>query len=171
MQEQIVSLKVAELAKEKGFNIDVINYYNKKGQLDCTEEYDTDRLVKTNWNDGLGSYPTLAEDVKYSAPSQSLLQKWIRETRGVHIQIYRNASGYYWGMCKADSGTDLGWSGDVGVKVRYQLERDTYEEALEIALQVQLSYDLPENTNVIKHWGNYVLTALDLFKIKKPKTE
>lgn len=37
---------------------------------------------------------------------------------------------------------------------------DSFEGALENALQVQLSYDLPNDITIIKHWGNYVEFAL-----------
>lgn len=62
-------------------------------------------------------------------------------------------------MCKSDGGTDLDWSdisgpNDSGVW-------DSFEDALENALQIQLSYDLPNDTKIIKHWGNYVEFALN----------
>lgn len=39
----------------------------------------------------------------------------------------------------------------------------SYKTALlakENALQIQLSYDLPDNFTIIKHWGNYAEFAL-----------
>ena len=144
MEEQLVSFKTAKLAKEKGFNEGSYHLY-------------------TYPNNELKSFQALnynaeQDGLQYEAPTQSLLQKFIRETRGVHIEIHRNASGYYWSMCKADGGTDLGWSdisgpNDGGVW-------NSFEGALENALQVQLSYDLPNNITIIKHWGNYVEFAL-----------
>lgn len=146
MEEQLISFETAKLAKEKGFILDEVNtpilqIYYLSGKL----EYDED-----------GFQPNHEEAIY--APTQSLLQKFIRETRSVHIEIHRNASGYYWSMCKADGGTDLGWSdisgpNDGGVW-------DSFEGALENALQVQLSYDLPNDITIIEHWGNYVEFAL-----------
>lgn len=145
MEDQIISIETAKLAKEKGFPIIEKGFYiegvftNRGFSKDFHRWYKDDPLIQ-------------------SAPTQSLLQKFIRETRGVHIEIHRNASGYYWSMCKADGGTDLGWSdmsgpNDGGVW-------DSFEDALENALQVQLSYDLPNDITIIKHWGNYVEFAL-----------
>ena len=164
MKDSIVSFTVAKLAKEKGFPQDISSgWYNRIGSYlgqtpmkedgtivhYCFDNYQPNDSVKVSKEE----YEE-CKSHKYSAPTQSLLQKFIRENRGVHIEIHRNASGYYWSMCKSDGGTDLGWSNisgpnDGGVW-------DSFEDALENALQLQLSYDLPENTKVIKHWGNYV---------------
>ena len=142
MEEQLITFETAKLAKEKGFNWKVSLHYESNGNRFFDK-------VECNFNN---------VELICSAPTQSLLQKFIRETRDVHIEIHRNASGYYWSMCKADGGTNLGWSdisgpNDSGVW-------DSFEGALENALQVQLSYDLPNDITIIKHWGNYVEFAL-----------
>ena len=89
----------------------------------------------------------------------SIVQRFIRETRGVHIEIMRNASGYYWGMCMEDGGTNLGWSdrsgpNDGGVW-------DTFDGALQHACMIQLAYKLPKSLKVIKHWSNYADFAFE----------
>lgn len=66
-------------------------------------------------------------------PSQSLVQKWLRETKNLHISIIRNACGYGYDICKADNGTHITdgifkGSNDGG-------QWDTYEEALEVGIQ------------------------------------
>ena len=88
MKEQVINYETAKLAKEKGFNIDVVKYYNPKGY--CTESYgyQTDRYESSNWNNGQGSYPTLSKDVECSAPTQSLLQKWLREKHELSLEIF-----------------------------------------------------------------------------------
>ena len=138
MKEQIISFETAVLAEEKGFNLksDFYNWYGSDKILN--QKYDLSNTIL--------------------APTQSLLQKFIRETRGVHIEIHRNASGYYWSMCMSDGGTDLGWSNISGLNDSGVW--DSFEDALENALQVQLSYDLPNDNTIIKHWGNYVEFAL-----------
>lgn len=135
MKEEIVSLETSKLAKEKGF--------------DWNGEYMAFTSIHTE------KYP---EGEIFLKPTQSLLQKFIRETRGVHIEIHRNASGYYWSMCMSDGGTDLGWSDSSGPNLGGVW--DSFEDALENALKIQLSYDLPNDTEVIKHWVNYVEFAL-----------
>lgn len=67
-----------------------------------------------------------------SAPTQSIAQKWLRETKNLHIEIYRSAVGYGYAIVKADNGTwqeddDSRGTNDGGLW-------DTYEEALEAGL-------------------------------------
>lgn len=69
-------------------------------------------------------------------PTQSLAQKWLRETKNLHISIIRNACGYGYDICKADNGTHIAdgifdGSNDGG-------QWDTYEEALEAGIQKAL---------------------------------
>lgn len=98
--------------------------------------------------------------------TQCDIHKFIRETRGVHIEVHRNASGYYWSMCMSDGGTNLGWSGHTGPNLGCVW--DSYEEALEAAMNCQLHYDLPKDTTVIGHWSNYVKFMLkEVIKINK----
>jgi hypothetical protein len=137
-EDDLVTYETALLAQEKGFDID------------CGW-----KLRKLE--DGSFTH-TNCSDLGVEQPTQSLLQKFIRETRGVHIEIHRNASGYYWSMCKEDGGTDLGWSDHTGSNDGGVW--DSFEGALENALQVQLSYDLPNDITIIKHWGNFVEFAL-----------
>lgn len=93
MQEKIVLLETAKLAKEKGFNWSVINYYtkpnkhNKKSYLTESEGYMTERLESSDWNNGQGSYPTMPERVECSAPTQALLQKWLREVHDIEVYV------------------------------------------------------------------------------------
>jgi hypothetical protein len=177
MKDQLIKFETAKIAKKKGFDIPTYTAYIG-GEFHENESepngYDGYDLASTeNWNmeglvftkDGSSCFGC-QNNPKYfegcTATTQSLLQRFIRETRGVHIEIHRNGSGYYWSMCKEDSGTDLGWSeyrgpNDSGVW-------DKFEDALEDALFVQLSYDVPDNIKVIKHWGNYVQFAIKSLK-------
>ena len=102
MTEQLISKETAVLAKEKGFNIDTINYYTPKGYCTNSEGYQTERLESSNWNDGLGSYPTEAKNVLCSAPTQGLLQKWLREKHNIDILILGTSGFYYIGIHKKD---------------------------------------------------------------------
>ena len=72
----------------------------------------------------------------YHFPTQSFAQKWLRETKNMHIAIIRNACGYGYDICKADNGTHIadgvfGGPNDGG-------QWDTYEEALEAGMQKAL---------------------------------
>lgn len=68
-------------------------------------------------------------------PPQSIAQKWLRETKNLHITIYNSASGYTYDISKADMGTVLycfpEGPNDGG-------NWDTYEEALEAGIQKAL---------------------------------
>jgi len=143
MKDQLIKFETAKLAKEKGFLCDLADcqwsYLNENGM---SMQYDEKSCVLR--------------------PTQSLLQRFIREQRGVHIEIHRNGSGYYWSMCEEGGGTDLGWSDHKGPDLGGVWEK--FEDALEDALVVQLSYDLPDNIKVIKHWGNYVEFAIKSLK-------
>ena len=66
-----------------------------------------------------------------SAPTQSIAQRWLRETKKLHITIYNSASGYTYDISNADMGTVLycfpEGPNDGG-------NWDTYEEALEAGI-------------------------------------
>ncbi len=125
MREQLISFETAKLAKEKGFSVSIVSYYTPKGYQTESEDYQTERLAESNWNDGQGSYPTKAEEVSCSAPTQSLLQKWLREKYREHIKVtYVAQRGTFNSSLTMRS---MGWSG-----------YETYEEALEKGLQEAL---------------------------------
>jgi hypothetical protein len=66
MKEQVIEFETAKLAKEKGFPTLEYGYeYNKEGQV-----------VDPTFSKG-----------GYSIPTQSLLQKWLRELHNVDVQI------------------------------------------------------------------------------------
>ena len=137
MEEQLISFDTAKLAKEKGFNIPTISYYNPKGRSEESEGYMTERLESSNWNNGQGSYPTHAKDIECSAPTQSLLQKWLREKHKIHIQIqvlgqFVNGDNKFYSQVILFG--DNKWiSKFISNKLTY-----TYEEALEIGLHEAL---------------------------------
>ena len=80
------------------------------------------------------------------------------DEKNIIVSVYTNASGFLWGMCMVDSGTDLGWSdhnGDCEMSGAFT----TYENALEDALNLIDKCDLDrfrkETPNGKFHWGNY----------------
>ncbi|UVR67717.1 hypothetical protein NXX87_13670 [Bacteroides faecis] len=72
----------------------------------------------------------------YHFPTQSFAQKWLRETKNMHIAIIRNACGYGYDICKADNGTHIADGVFDGPNDGGQW--DTYEEALEAGMQKAL---------------------------------
>ena len=110
MEEQLISFETAKLAKEKGFNISGINIYENENLL-CDVEF-------KNWNNG-----TLC----LLAPTQSLLQKWLREKHQLFITV--NAKGVI---------DEIVWYNNVTIRTKkdhkFENYYRTYEEALEVGL-------------------------------------
>ena len=80
MEEELISFKTAKLAKEKRFNIPVYSIYSG-GLL-----FKNVSVLPESWNKSV--------DETCSAPTQSLLQKWLRDLHGVDIHITRNKPSY-----------------------------------------------------------------------------
>ena len=105
MTEELITLETAKLLKEKSFQ---------------QRKY----LINVS---------TLHHCYKYlSVPPQSVAQKWLRETKNLHIEIYRNACGYGYIIVKANYGTWMKADGSKGPNDGGK--RDAYEEALEAGI-------------------------------------
>ena len=78
LEEQLISFETAKLAKEKGFDIHCRFYYDEE----MLSIYENEDFPYNSWNENL------------FAPTQSLLQKWLRELHGVDIHITRNKPSY-----------------------------------------------------------------------------
>lgn len=87
MEDQLITFETAKLAKEKGFD-ELLEQKKHVYKLDSKE---IDIHVKSNqvnnWNDP--SYIGIC-----SAPTQSLLQKWLREKHDIHIEIQADFSSW-----------------------------------------------------------------------------
>lgn len=126
MTEEFVTLETAKLLKEKGFKEDVFTFY----EVDCVEG---DMILSETYDE---SENFNEKNDCLSAPTQSLAQKWLRETKNIHICIYNCACGYGYELSKADNGTHIASSAYKGTNDGG--EWDTYEEALEAGLQEAL---------------------------------
>ena len=125
MTDQLISLKTAKLAREKGFNQNPYKTANAYGP-----EFTDGSNIK------LRSSSLFNPDTNTAvAPTQSLLQKWLRETYFIHIviQVFHDTSGL--GKKWTFSADIFYENGDVD---RSGLTEDTYEEALEQGLQEAL---------------------------------
>lgn len=89
MEEQLVSLEVAKLLKEKGFNIPCRYCYGYCTESICdfiTERRGTiyeDEYNGHDWN--YEKFPLIGHAT--SAPTQSLAQKWLREEKGIVLIV------------------------------------------------------------------------------------
>ncbi|MFR8962789.1 MAG: hypothetical protein ACLVIB_05295 [Bacteroides uniformis] len=126
MTEELVTLETAKLLKEKGF------------VWECERTISCDKIIR-RWN-----HPQYisccteidGELVEFLCPTLYVAQKWLRETKNLHIEIYRSAVGYGYAIVKADNGTwqeddDSRGPNDGGLW-------DTYEEALEAGIKEAL---------------------------------
>ena len=111
LKEKLISFETAKLAKEKGFHI------SSRGEGMGKRVFINGELVNTIFS---------SKD-HIHAPTQSLLQKWLREVHNVSIKIddyYTNSRVRFdYNICELGSQED----NPVGVF-------ETYEEALEIGL-------------------------------------
>ena len=139
IQEEICTYKVANLAKEKGFD-----------GSGCLKHYDQNGLLRSNRSfsrfdltiDELYKHDAPSE-VQVYAPTQSLLQRWLREEKGIVIDVV------------------LDWQYNIEVEeIRYQyrigskrrmtiegvqtrgIVRDRYFDTYELALEDALKYAL-----------------------------
>lgn len=123
MKETIVSHKTAVLTKEKGFSWECLSFWFNNFHLRASPQ-----LVTT---ENLFDYNNISS-YEQSAPTQSLLQRWLREVHSIHVNPipYKNypdneITGYYCGEICNTHGESL-YPGDDNY--------NTYEEALETGL-------------------------------------
>lgn len=149
MKEEFITFETAKLAKEKGFNIPVLEYICIHGVFQCInestyyEEGDGYRCLNNLGGPILQDYNNIEIDSDYagqgpcfydgqdrsiySAPTQSLLQRWLREKHKINIS-----------MISGSNATNL-WYSEISTAYKYPIKSDgskifTYEEALEDAL-------------------------------------
>ena len=120
MTEELVTLETAKMLKEKGFNEPCMIAMN----IEDGRQYGTNR---TN-----SELPIKV----CSHPTQSVAQKWLRETKNIHICVYNCACGYGYEISKADNGTHI--TSSVYEGTNDGSKWDIYEEALEAGLQEAL---------------------------------
>ncbi len=94
MGDQLINFETAKLAKEKGFKEPVYYYFQKPvGSKYFSEALDTEleeEAIFISINDVNPEDCNSGDDFPnryYSRPTQSLLQKWLREEHKIHIDI------------------------------------------------------------------------------------
>lgn len=83
MKEQLIELETAKLAKEVGFNVLCLNLHGE--DLGYMGVHKVDNCNQMNAKD------------QFSAPTQSLLQKWLREEKKMEVTVvpvFRDKCGY-----------------------------------------------------------------------------
>lgn len=130
MEEQLVSLKTAKQAKKLGFKERCHYFYNEGSGWKLQED------------------PILRQDKIVEAPTQSYLQKWLREEKNILIEVIFNdglarklyevahkkpSSNFHWSIYTSINNPDFIYN-----KFWSDVQFETYEEALEQALQKAL---------------------------------
>ena len=117
IHEEICTYEVCKLAREKGFNERCYHYY-QNGVLESDECFN-------RYNRGVDSV--------CSAPTQSLLQRWLREEKGYYVYPFFDNHELKWTwVCREKTG-DM-WIPLAGETPYF----NTYEQALEDALKYSL---------------------------------
>lgn len=116
MQEQLISFETAKLAKEKGFDISSDKGYYTHGESVLKLWTDGE-----NWNN--------QKDFLCYCPTQSLLQKWLREIHKISVEVHVGEDEW-----EVEIFSIIGFSIMISSGVIYE----TYEEALELGLQEAL---------------------------------
>lgn len=113
MKEELISFATAKVAKEKGFNFECDNYFED---------------LQNELFHGKGTANLSHPDI-YARPTQSLLQKWLRETHGLHVipKFKRGMVLYTYSVEYRNEGGDK--------KKNVGFECFEYEQALETGLK------------------------------------
>ena len=79
MEERLISFETAVLAKEKGFP-QYDYFFNNRLEISNYCSHDKTGEIELN----SGEWGT----IECTAPTQTLLQKWLREVHGIHVQPF-----------------------------------------------------------------------------------
>ena len=113
IHEKICTYEVCKLATEKGFDEYAEAFYAE----DCNIPH---IQGPEKWNEYKG---------RYAATTQSLLQRWLREEKGLHITVPFDPNEFWWQIKNLANG-DVAYGEVLGFA--------TYELALEDALKYAL---------------------------------
>ena len=143
MKEQLISFETAKLAKEKGFDVPVDSLYSMYSNNNVI--IDNDYLRKYNKFDKKEYIKTKNWNLKKkftSAPTQSLLQKWLREVYNISVNpipnFKTNLNQYHLGIVFINKGVVDATIIKSDAAYKTTVLFDSYEEALEKGLQEAL---------------------------------
>lgn len=129
MQEDLITFETAKLAKEKEFNIL------------CEHSFSThDSGIQENNQNGFKNWNKEYKN-SYSRPTQSLLQKWLREVHKIDVLVFHHFlqednTGVEYDICVTTSINNVD-SEDYG-NYCFDITFKIYEEAFELGLQEAL---------------------------------
>jgi hypothetical protein len=139
MKDEIVSFEIATLARDKGFH-DVIscirgkNYYNLEGELNGDSSNELKEYLR--WKKEGGEL----KEINISAPTQSLLQRWLREKHNTFVictqEFYPDGINYLVQVFKYTPEKERCYEGTMLYGDNAEFE--TYELSLEFGLRLAL---------------------------------
>ena len=155
IEERLISFETAKLAKEKGFVLPCHSYYFEDGEFKENELTGTNGYYgeeycfsleefDENWNDNgvtkkngdrcFGCSGNKDYFKTFSAPTQSLLQKWLREIHGIQVYVYSSTIrlGKYSDYVIHINEKSLNDARDE----EYQIYEDAFEVGLREALKI-----------------------------------
>ncbi len=91
--EQFITLETAKLAKQAGFDWECLARYSQEGELKMQGDLDFN-LLCFDWN-GLEpvdyvDFGIVSAYGSISAPTQAMLQRWLREVKKYQVTIFLN---------------------------------------------------------------------------------
>lgn len=78
MKDTLISYSTAELAHDKGFKIRCPNMFDRNKEIQTTPS------IKQILSEG-GTYKDIKTPIQIFAPTQSLLQKWLRDNHKIFV--------------------------------------------------------------------------------------
>ena len=129
IHDEICTYEVAKLAKEKGFPQDPNE--NNLCDIYC---WDNLRKIHTLCISAMWYTGEYNREDMYAAPTQSLLQRWLRKKKNIHIEIVATACGYFW-LADKTNGTAITDSDTLDRSTNEGGCWDEYEQALEDAFR------------------------------------
>jgi hypothetical protein len=129
MRDKLITLETAKLTEEKGFNEITSHIYRPTKKLDMS------------WSNTSINSDLLKNS--YSAPTQSLLRKWLRKVHKIHIDCNFDDNAWY---ISVGEFTIPDWCPDIHIQLE---EKDSFKESLE-AYEEALEVGLVEALKLIK---------------------
>jgi hypothetical protein len=94
MKKELISSETAKVAKKKGFNLPTIACYDIRNAK--LHMYEKVAAIPYNYN--------TKEEHFISAPTQSQLQRWLREEHDIIVLVYYGDLGYTWKIVNKKEG-------------------------------------------------------------------
>ena len=130
MEEELISFETAKLAKEVGFNWQCYHHFDADKVLQAhyeENESSTDVEFRVDLEDLLDTWNNFKSEA-CSAPTQSLLAKWLREVHNIFICIKIGFGEGVWYTYHVEKLSDPDFIIDA------DNSWNTYEKALEVGL-------------------------------------